>query len=161
MPESPYLGETRAQFAYVRSFAFRGSIRQRFSGVPSTGVNPYVNSWFVTRCSDVGVVLMTRRHDDLCSRGGFCILSTHLGRGLCGRAELTQMSRGSRYGDCYSRLRSTDHVAGQDDIPVLAGLRRCRLNTPHCGTGSRQNRNAERFMKLDFVSSATPGGLGR
>jgi hypothetical protein len=133
----------RAHMRYVRNFSFR--VVNTLEVDPDTPYTlrstPHVRSWFsATDAPDVDAFcsLVSRASlDDLCRRGGACILATHLGKGFVRDGQVDH-----RVAETLSYLAELpgwfvpvstvlDHLVAQGKGRRLEGMRLFRLELRH------------------------------
>jgi hypothetical protein len=144
-PASPYFwGDlARAEFDYVRSFAFQhlNTADVAPAGPYRLRSTPWVNAWFVTSDAPDAAAfnrLVTRRSiDALHAAGGYCIMSTHLGKRFVkgGRVD-PQVEDSLRYmatlpGWFVPVSTLLDELRGADPVPVLGPLQQLHLESRH------------------------------
>ncbi|HSJ30317.1 MAG TPA: hypothetical protein VK933_02710 [Longimicrobiales bacterium] len=160
---SPYYwGDVcRERFRYVRSFAFAtlNTARLPVSKPYRLKSTPCVNYWFTT--SDAPDVrsfnrLVTRRGiDELAASGGYCIMSTHLGKGFVynGRVD-EQVEDSLRYmaalnGWFVTASDLLEHLVAERGGEELSPWRQALLETMHVADRVRARwvRNRESAVK--------------
>lgn len=151
---------------YVRSFTFTGLnlLDVKSPVVYRSQATPWVNAWFLSNdaenVEEFNQLLSGENQDALERDGGFCIVSTHFGKGFVEgdrvntvtRERLTELSQRDCWFAPVSQL--LDFYVSQFGCPVLGGSKLLRLELKWFvdSLRRRRQRRAYRTTELEYLS---------